>query len=132
MPPLEPTTPTASGWSSLIEPLPLIVVATGADKRSASSSKLGLGLRHHHAAAADENRTRCVLQQTTCALDARGVRREPLGRVAAKAWLAPNFRSLDRAVLHVEGERDVRRAGTAGGDLFESARETRAASLLRG
>jgi hypothetical protein len=51
------------------------------------------------------------------------IRREALGGVTAKVWLAPNFRSLDRAVLHVEGERDVRRAGPARGDLFESGAE---------
>src|SRR5258705_5509132 len=85
--------------------------------------KLRLGLRHHHAAAADKNRMRCVLQQVTCTLDARGVRREPLGRVAAKAWLAPNFRSFYRTVLHVERESDVRCAGPAHGNLFESGAE---------
>ena len=99
----------------------------GGDRRGQALrelEQLRLGLRHHHAAAADKNRMRCVLQQVTCALDACGVRRDPLGRIAAKAWLAPNFRSLDRAVLHVEGQSDVRRAGPAGGDLFESGAES--------
>ncbi len=38
VPPLEPTTPTPSGWVSGIEPCPLIVVAIGQSSHSASAS----------------------------------------------------------------------------------------------
>ena len=60
-----------------------------------------------------------------------GVRRRArsFGRTTAVVRIAPNIRSSHQAVLHIERQSDMGRAGPAGGDLPECLREMLAAGL---
>ena len=79
--------------------------------------QFALGFGQHHAAAADENRTGRVAQHGGGALDEITIGRDALRRITAKACIAPDFGFIDRTVLHIEGQGDMRGAGPAGGDL---------------
>ena len=128
VPPLVPTTPTASGWRSSIEPLPLMVVATGARELLRELCELGLGAGDHHAAAADEQRAaspRAAASAARSTVAGSGAARRD--GIACRASDRPTHR-LRRPVAFCtsNGSADMRRARAAGGHLRRRPARTRA------
>ena len=87
---------------------------------------------NHDAAAADENRIAPLRVASE-----RRARRESTAGATRSAGQRPYFRSpqtsrsSDQAVLHIERQSDMGRAGTAGGDLLERCAKSIAAGPRR-
>ena len=86
-------------------------------------NEVALCLRQNYPAAANQNRLFRLTEQARGAFNRFGIRRDSLRRITAKANITPYFGAIDRTVLHVEGQRDVRCARTTGGDLPECRAE---------
>ena len=113
VPPLLPTTPTASGWLSATLPWPLMVEATGAPSHSASACNSASA----PAMTISPPQTRSGLlarsSSSAASVTAAGSGLNRRAGIAPEPLVGPQIGLVDRPLLHVERQADMGRARPA-------------------